>query len=155
MNTTWLKRTALVALLAVSTSCYGSFGLFNRFHKWNGTLGDKWINTMVHVAFWIVPVYQIILFGDFVLLNTIEFWTGENPVDTASVDNKGVAHIAVGDKQYTVRPLNENSVVLGLNGQDVAVARAHADGSWNVLEFASGTEVEVTQAQVQALSARL
>jgi len=62
------------------TSCIGSFGLSNRVLSWNQSLGNKWVNEVVFLALWIIPVYQISMFADMIVLNSIEFWTGSNPV---------------------------------------------------------------------------
>ena len=71
----------LCAGMIVLSGCYGKNACFNKLHDWNGTLGDKWINSIVHfILFWL-PVYGICLFlVDGLVLNTIEFWTGSNPL---------------------------------------------------------------------------
>lgn len=81
-----------VALLSSSilfSSCIGSFGLFNKLLAWNKSIeNDKWINEIVFFALAAVQVYSIAIFADMVILNTIEFWTGENP--TASVKTQKI-----------------------------------------------------------------
>jgi len=73
--------TLLCAAMIVLTGCYGKNACFNKLHDWNGTLGDKWINSIVHFVLFYIPVYGIILFlVDGLVLNTIEFWTGSNPL---------------------------------------------------------------------------
>ena len=63
------------------TGCYGKNACFNKLHNWNGTLGDKWINSIVHFFLNIFGVYLICLgLIDGLVLNTIEFWTGSNPL---------------------------------------------------------------------------
>ena len=63
------------------TGCYGSNALFEKIHKWNGTLGNKWLNSIVHFFLMVIPVYPISLcFIDGLILNTVEFWTGSNPL---------------------------------------------------------------------------
>lgn len=80
MKKTSLPALALVATLAASSAgCYGSYGAFNKLHKWNGTVGDKWVNSAVHFGLWIIPVYELALAGDFLVFNTIEHFTGSNP----------------------------------------------------------------------------
>ena len=32
------------------------------------------------IAFWIVPVYEISALADVLVINSIEFWSGSNPV---------------------------------------------------------------------------
>lgn len=79
-----MKRAAislvLAALLAVNTGCYGSFKLTQKVYKWNGSLGDKWVKSIVFWAFNIVPVYEVSAFVDAIVFNLLEFWTGSNPM---------------------------------------------------------------------------
>ncbi len=80
-----MKRRLSTAILALSLTtaaagCYGSNGAFNAIHDWNGQVtGDKWANSAVHFALWIVPVYELALLGDILIFNTIEHFTGSNP----------------------------------------------------------------------------
>ena len=63
------------------TACYGSYGLTTKLYKWNGTLGNKWLDSCVHFLMWIIPVYPICAgLIDGLVLNTVEFWSGSNPV---------------------------------------------------------------------------
>jgi hypothetical protein len=67
----------LISASTLCTSCaIGSFAMFNKFAKWNSTAtGNKYINAII--GFVCSPVYSICLFADFVVLNSIEFWTGD------------------------------------------------------------------------------
>ena len=77
-----MKRLVLVAALATATGCYGSYAAFNTVHKWNGHATDNKIaNSAIHLLFWILPVYPLILTGDFFIFNNIEFITGNNPLN--------------------------------------------------------------------------
>ena len=63
------------------TACYGSYGLTKKIYNWNGTLGNKWLNSCVHFLMWVIPVYPICIgLVDGLVLNTVEFWTGSNPL---------------------------------------------------------------------------
>ncbi|GHV60860.1 membrane protein [Bacteroidia bacterium] len=78
-----VRVAAIVAMLSVSvlfSSCIGSFALTNKVLKWNSTFSDKFVNELVYIVFWIVPVYEASLVIDGLVLNTLEFWTGSNPV---------------------------------------------------------------------------
>ncbi|MDR0307336.1 MAG: DUF3332 domain-containing protein [Chitinispirillales bacterium] len=104
----------LAAFTCVSLSgCYGSNQLFNKVHTWNGSLGDKFINSLVHFVFWIIPVYEICLFADIVILNVIEFWTGSNPVAMGDTYEETDVN---GNKIFAVR--NEDGT-LSVNMLDV------------------------------------
>ena len=62
------------------SSCIGSFTLFNKFAKWETQMtSNKYVNAIV--GFIITPfVGSVCLLGDALLFNTIEFWSGSNPI---------------------------------------------------------------------------
>ena len=63
--------------------CYGSFTLTKKLYNWNGTLGNKWVKSIVFFVFNVVPAYPLCGFIDAVVLNLVEFWTGSNPMAAA------------------------------------------------------------------------
>ena len=79
-------RNAMVAVMLISvgamaTGCYGSFGLTTKLHSWNGQVSNKkGINELVFIAFCIIPAYEVCAIADAIVLNSIEFWGGTNPV---------------------------------------------------------------------------
>jgi len=75
-------KAAVLSLCAafVFSSCIGSFKLSNKVLDWNKNVGDKFVNEVVFLVFLCIPVYEITMFADGVVLNSIEFWTGSNPV---------------------------------------------------------------------------
>ena len=81
--------TALAAFLfSTMTSCMGSFALTRNLYSWNDQVSNKFINEVIFVAFWILPVYEVCGIADLLVLNSIEFWSGDNPMtaSTKSVD---------------------------------------------------------------------
>ena len=78
------KHFKFTALLLTATillsSCIGSFRLTNNIKDWNESLGNKFVNELVFLALHVVPVYEIAMFIDGVVLNSIEFWTGNSMV---------------------------------------------------------------------------
>lgn len=72
----------LVAVLA--NSCIGSFTLSKRTLGWNRNINNKFVNELVFVAFWIIPVYEVCGLADMLVLNSIEFWGGTNPMEKAT-----------------------------------------------------------------------
>ncbi|MBU0558841.1 MAG: DUF3332 domain-containing protein [Bacteroidetes bacterium] len=76
------------AILQINTGCYGSFKLTKKVYDWNGKVGDKFVNELVFLALAIVPVYDIALLIDGIILNSIEFWTGNNPVAMNETDKE-------------------------------------------------------------------
>lgn len=76
-----MKRILLALTLATSTGCYGSYAAFNHVHHWNGQVtNSKVANSLIHFGLWVIPVYELCLFGDFILFNNIEFISGSNPL---------------------------------------------------------------------------
>jgi hypothetical protein len=61
--------------------CYGPFNLTRRVYQWNGEVGDKWEKELVFLLLTWVPVYSLSVMADAIIFNSMEFWTGNNPVD--------------------------------------------------------------------------
>lgn len=99
---------ALACLLLGSTtlsSCIGSFALTNRVLNWNKQVGSKFINELVFFAFWVLPVYEVTSVADLLVINSIEFWSGNNPVtaSTKVIDTDSGRYLVDCDgKGYTV-----------------------------------------------------
>ena len=78
-----MKRNKMFLVAAVLSgsllfsSCVGSFGLFNRLTTWNQSLGNKFVNELVFLAFNIVPVYGVI--------HIIQVYTGRKPFTTVGI----------------------------------------------------------------------
>lgn len=82
MKKTFL-RVGLVLTVCASlglSSCIGSFALTNKLLNWNKTVGNKFVNELVFFAFWVLPVYEVAGLADFLVINSIEFWSGDNPM---------------------------------------------------------------------------
>lgn len=99
---------AVAALLLGSTtltSCIGSFALTNRVLNWNKQVGSKFVNELVFFAFWVLPVYEVTSIADLLVINSIEFWSGNNPVSasTKAIDtDNGRYFVDCDGKGYTV-----------------------------------------------------
>lgn len=79
------KLIYAIVLLAVSTftlqSCIGSFSLTNKVLTWNRNVNNKFVNELVFFAFWVLPVYEVTAAADLLVINSIEFWSGNNPLE--------------------------------------------------------------------------
>jgi hypothetical protein len=75
-----LAPLALVAALA--TGCFGSWSAARAVHRWNGQItGNKNVNSLIHFGLFVIPVYPIVGLGDFLIFNTVEFFTGKPMFD--------------------------------------------------------------------------
>jgi hypothetical protein len=108
------KKIALKTLAVLLTSsllfssCLGSFTLTKKLHVWNSSAGsDKWVNELIFLALATVQVYTISLFIDSVILNSLEFWTGENPAETAETKQvrteNGLVTITTNAQGHTIQ----------------------------------------------------
>jgi hypothetical protein len=78
------KFSALLLSAAILlSSCIGSFQLTNKVKDWNNSIGNKWVNEIVFLAFHIVPVYEVCIFVDAIVCNSIEFWQGKQALANA------------------------------------------------------------------------
>jgi len=83
-----VKKLLIVLLLVCFTSvgCTGSFSLTKKVYNAHRSQPDKWTDELMFLVCVLVPVYSISTFADAIIFNSIEFWTGENPVNSV---NKG------------------------------------------------------------------
>ena len=110
--------TAAVALAVVSSltlsSCIGSFQLSNKILAWNQQISSKFVNELVFICFWIVPVYEISALADLIVINSIEFWSGKNPVEaqTTVIDGSDARYqVERNMAGYTITNISDGSVV--------------------------------------------
>ena len=127
------KVSAICALLCGSmmfSSCIGSFALFNTVKDWNENLTDnKFINEVVYLAMCIVPIYEICYFVDNVVFNSIEFWTGDNPVANAG----DVKKVKGESGEYLVQTNVDGYTITNEAGQEMTLKFDTEAQSWSVM----------------------
>jgi hypothetical protein len=102
---------------------------------------------LVFIAFWIVPVYEISALADILVLNTIEFWSGSNPVaevgTVKTVEGKdGLYAIETTEDGYRVSKQGEDNVVDLRYDKSTRTWSADADGQTaKLFSFTDGDEV--------------
>ena len=80
-----LRKLVAVALLVgfvpLSSACFGSFNLTRKLMAFNkGVSPNKWIRWFVFLGLTFIPVYWLANMADVFFANSVEFWTGENPI---------------------------------------------------------------------------
>jgi hypothetical protein len=104
-----------------TTGCFGKFAAFNHLRQWNGKFSkNKFVNWLVFIVLCVLPVYEIFFTADVLVLNSLEFWTGSNP-------------LAVGD---TYRETDEN-------GNSVTAVKMEDGSLYMRLDAASGEKQEL------------
>jgi hypothetical protein len=97
-------KALLIAVILLGTaltqqSCIGSFQLTRNLYNWNMDIDGRWGSEMVFLAMNIIPVYAVTLLADGVVLNSIEFWTGNNPIAMHEAE-KQTRIVKNGDESY-------------------------------------------------------
>lgn len=95
-------------------SCIGSFTLSNKLLSWNKQISNKFVNELVFFAFWVLPVYEVSGLADILVLNSIEFWSGSNPLASGTKvieGNDGRYLVKCDGKGYTITSENDGSIV--------------------------------------------
>jgi hypothetical protein len=88
----WLAALC-ISFLAVNVSgCFGSFALVRKVYGINESISEnKFIRWAVFLGFSIIPVYAISGAVDALVLNSLEFWTGNNPLGGGGGGGKAAA----------------------------------------------------------------
>lgn len=132
----------------LSTSCIGKFQLTNNLLAWNKTISNKFVNELVFIALCIVPVYEISALADVLVLNSIEFWSGSNPLamGTRVIDGKDGRYLVECDgKGYTITSENDKSVVRldFIDETDTWTVSIPGGDSYELMTFVDETHVSM------------
>ena len=95
---------ALVSVMGISTASYGPFNLTKNVYYWNsgikgsGEVSEKWMKEFVFFGMIIIPVYMFSALLDAFIFNSIQFWSGDNPVKASELGDDGQTKVVqVGD----------------------------------------------------------
>lgn len=129
-----MRRIALLLSLAALPGCIGSFALTDKLLTFNRGLGSLAVQEVVFLAFCIVPVYEVTVLVDAVVLNIVEAASGTNPI--ASTEPRR-AWLADGSLLEVSRRGRQLGVVLA---RPDGTTRRHDivrdDGRWTVVDEA-------------------
>ncbi len=117
----FLAMTAIVAV-TMMTGCIGGkngFALTKKIYDWNCSFDqEKWINELVFLGLNIIPVYGVsCVLIDGLVCNSIDFWTGENPIAaTSGTDIEG--------NYYAIVPNADGTATLTYKGETHLLSRS-------------------------------
>lgn len=103
--------------------------------NWNRNISTKFVNELVFLACNVVPVYGICYLADALVINSIEFWSGSNPM--AGVGD--VKKVKGENGNYLVKTL-ENGYSVQKEGETMVMELFYdqEQSTWNV-EFEGNT----------------
>ena len=131
-----MKKNSLkvaVVLLASSvmcSSCIGSFGLFNKYEKWQCSMtSSKIVNGIVGLI--LQPIVgTVCLVADALVVNTIEFWSGKSPVAENTIQQvKGQD-----GRYYAVKTTKTGYEIKAPTGEVTIFTHNEKDDSWSMTQ---------------------
>ena len=135
------SMVCLMASVLLLSSCIGSFGLFNKVLDWNKeATSSKFVNEVLFIVLHIIPVYEVCGVVDVLVLNTVEFWTGDNPI--ASHVGKTQKVMGSDGKMYAVTNLKDGYEIKNEAGEVVDFKFDKAEKVWS-LQTQDGTTVKL------------
>ena len=96
------------SFLTVTTACYGPFNLTRNVYHWNsgikgsGEVSDKWMKEFVFFGMIIIPVYMFSALLDAFVFNSIQFWSGDNPIKVTESHDGHIREVQIGEATITV-----------------------------------------------------
>lgn len=79
-----MKKICFVLISVILINgCAGSFELTKRVYNFHHKIDNKWAEEALFLACLWLPVYSVAVLGDMIIVNTEEFWQGENPMKPA------------------------------------------------------------------------
>lgn len=131
------------------TSCIGSFSLTNKVLSWNKQVGNKFVNTLIFAAFWPIPVYPLSILADTLVINSIEFWSGSNPItadNTQIIDGKNSKYkIERNENGYKITDLaNNNTIQFTFNSNENSWSLECEGETYKLMEFVDENHVKMS-----------
>ena len=127
-----------MATLLLASSCVGSFSLFNKLSSWNRkATNSKFLNEIIFIV--ISPVYALAGVADVLLFNSIEFWSGNNPV----ASNIGKTKQVLGEdgRYYAVKTLKDGYEITKPTGEMLKLVYNEEENSWSRIENGECKEI--------------
>ena len=174
MKKTFIKTAAIIILATTLTGCIGSNAVTEKVMKFNVEVVDnRYARAGVNLL--LAPVYGITTAADYVVFNSLEFWTGKNPISGSPhiFDSKTDTHFKVNDEldpslrdapidplvnQRTIstgemQKIDENTIQMDItyNTGETAILRGVRDGE-NVSYYIDDELIsQTTIAQLESL----
>ena len=149
MRKKFLPIIAITLIASFSfSSCIGSFSLTNKVLAWNKQVSNKFINELVFFAFWILPVYEVTSVADLLVINSIEFWSGNSPLEANNkvIDtDQGQYLIASDESGYKITSPNGDTLNFFYDSQNQSWSFNKNDSEkLEFLQFVDDTHVKIS-----------
>ena len=135
-------RNSLFGLIVVllMSGCYGSFKLTKNVYEMNDEVSENgFVKSAVMVGMIAIPVYPIACVADLLVFNSLEFWTGENPIAMEAGEQRRQL-IEANGTTYRIDAQRDRVEITDMNGAEQGVHTVHTliynrqQGIWEVEE---------------------
>lgn len=134
-----LKSSALFMAGALAlSSCVGTFSLTHRLAAWNThATKEKFLNEIIFI--FISPAYAITGVVDALVINSMEFWSGSNPL----ARNAGKTQTIMGQdgRYYAVKTLKDGYEIKKPDGEVMKFLYDNTTDSWSQVVNGKTTEI--------------
>ena len=103
----FIAVTLIAGLSLVQTGCIGSFSLTKKVFEFNRDFDNIYVQEALFIGMLIIPVYEVSTLVDALILNLIEFWTGDNPIAHVNRRNE-LIDVTKGSNSLTFNNKNTN-----------------------------------------------
>ncbi len=152
-----ITRLVSIALLAVFIvvsvfGCYGNMSLTKKVYRFNGSVGNKFVQSIVNWAFLICPVYEIAMFLDvfvFLAMNA-----GENIIKYAEGPNGNYKFEISQNKIVISQPENkDNNQNIELNYDPVSESWfMNSNGTTQKIGYLDGNQLKLLSQSGEEIS---
>lgn len=156
----FISAALTVVLLSSVTGCMGRNAMTKSVHDWNlETTDNRWGREGLFVL--TSPIWYLTSIVDLFIVNSIEFWSGKNPIDhkgalvdvkVAALENSGIDNVAKAQMRYL-----ENEMLMYISYKDGTQEVFHATRADGVYSFYRGKELmmQVQESQLKDLQAAI
>lgn len=173
-----LRRPAitatLLAALVISVGCYGSFPATRAVYKFNGSVTKYGVvHSLLMIGLIIIPVYSVCMLVDGIILNSVEFWSGDKigVAQSQTLEDGTVVTLAPGrhddEALLTVERHGETILrrtylridthrtnILDEQGQVVAIAARDSEGNITLTNEAGEELAAMDHSEIVAMAGR-
>lgn len=129
----------MVSIAALMNGCFGTFAATRMLYNFNDGFDNKFVKTLIMWCFTIVPAYELFIFADWLILNTIEFFTG-SPVISSAVDYKLLDDGTVvarynGGETIEFKLASDNKMMVERDGVVLGEVQVNDNKQWTLTDY--------------------
>jgi len=160
-GSTIVRKAVAVAVMtsfvSVTTACFGPFNLTRNVYHWNSGIkgssevNEKWMKEIVFFGMIVIPIYMFSALLDAFIFNSIQFWTGDNPVKVTQEPDGHIREVQLGDLTISVLWTEDRrsaALTYRQQGRTIKTALIVEDGNGYRLVAEGGQSLYLTEQAV-------